>query len=592
MSLPADESVHTAPRWMSRSERFLAVATGLLSICAIVVVLGLTNLSRAHDAVMDEFVRARATRVASYSLIQATIDTETGQRGFLLTNDPAFLAPFDEGRASAARQFEELRTLIGDQPDLQARTARSEALFQEALDGMAETVRRQRANTLSRSELREDLLRSKHVMDALREENVGLLRAVEQSIGTLRAEEQRSRASLYWVGGILAVLTLLAVALTVFALRTERRSWHAAFAALSQARARAAASDLAKTRFLAVASHDMRQPLHAITLYLSALNKRVDNPEARDIIGKMDRATQSMVAMFSTLLDAARMQAGVVDPDISEFPLQDVMDRILAENPGGKITATSTALHVRSDPVLFERALRNLVSNALKHGGGAARIDAADHGDRVEIAVTDSGHGIPREERERIFEEFVRLEGRTEGLGLGLSIVKRISDLLDMRVRAEEARGGGAKFVIEQPRGRGGAPAQAAAAEQVSLAGANVLVMDDDELARSAIAGAMRDAGAIVHECANGSDVERALDGGFNPALMVMDLRIDGELQGIDISKRARMRFAPPTPVMIITGDTAADTLELLRASGFAWLIKPVDPLELHAAAAEQLRAP
>lgn len=590
MSLPADDSSHTPPRWMSRSERFLAVASALLAICAIVVVIGLTNLSRAHDAVMAEFVHTRAARAATYGLMQASIDMETGQRGYLLTGDQSFLEPFEAGQSAADVHLARLRELAADAPDLQARVGRIEALHSSAVGGLSTTLGDYRRGGQTRAELREALRASKVLIDELRAENMALLRSVEQSAARLREEERESSDALYWSGGILAILTLLAVGLTVFALRTERRSWHAAFAALSQARARAAASDLAKTRFLAVASHDMRQPLHAITLYLSALQRRVDNPEAREIIAKMDHATQSMVAMFSTLLDAARMQAGVVHPEITVFPLQPVIDRILAEHPGGKISAAPTQLNVRSDEVLLERTLRNLVSNAIKHGGGEARIEVAEHGERIEIAVVDSGPGIPEEERERIFEEFVRLEGRAEGLGLGLSIVKRTSDMLDMRVRVETAQSGGARFVIEQPSADGDAPAQAQHVEDTSIAGAKVLVMDDDELARGAISGAMRDMGAVVHECANGADVERAIAGGFQPALLLMDLRIDGQLQGIDIAHRARAGLSPPPPVMILTGDTAADTLSLLRASGFAWLIKPVDPRELHTAAAAQLR--
>src|SRR6185436_8177686 len=248
---------------------------------------------------------------------------------------------------------------------------------------------------------------------------------------TTRSIERSATTRLYWLAGALAVFAMIAVGVTVVALYRERASWRDAFAALADARdaaqdahARAAASDLAKTRFLAVASHDMRQPLHALTLYLSALDRRVENPEARGILAKMERATDSMIAMFSTLLDLARIQAGAVEPEIADFALQDVFDRLAAENPGGNLTVMRTHLRVHSDAVLVERALRNLVSNALKHGGGEARISARLAGPRVEVVVADNGPGIAPEDQARVFDEFVRLDGRGEGLGLGLSIVR------------------------------------------------------------------------------------------------------------------------------------------------------------------------
>lgn len=353
-------------------------------------------------------------------------------------------------------------------------------------------------------------------------------------------------------------------------------------------------SNLAKTRFLAVASHDMRQPLHALTLYLSALERRVDTDEARDIVAKMDRATQSMVGMFSTLLDLARIQAGVVHPDIAVTPVQAVIDRILAEHPASNIEAAHTPLAMRTDPLLLERILRNLVTNALKHGGGKARIAVARTGAFVEIAVADDGPGIAQEDQARIFEEFVRLDRGAPGLGLGLAIVRHIADLLDMPIRVESSPGAGARFILKAPAA---APEEAAtpATEMkavASLRGAAVLVMDDDALAREAISGALRDIGADVRACEDEAACINALDGSFTPRLLVMDLRIHGELAGIAIARRLSQLLRPTPGVVMVTGDTEPETLELLRTSGFGWLIKPVDPRDLEAAAAARLPAP
>jgi signal transduction histidine kinase/CheY-like chemotaxis protein len=435
-------------------------------------------------------------------------------------------------------------------------------------------------------------------MDALRAEVAALLRAVEQKVDQARALERRNTDTLYLIGGLLAVLTLLAVALTVWALRWERKSWRAAYAALSEANEaaenahqRAHASDLAKTRFLAVASHDMRQPLHALTLYLSALERRVEGAEARDIIKKMDRATQSMVGMFSTLLDLARIQAGVVKAEPTNVRLQDVIDRIVAEHPDSVVEAAPTMLAAHTDPLLLERLLRNLVSNAIKHGGGHTRINVVETDGEVEVSVADDGPGIKPEDHERIFEEFARGERRADGLGLGLAIVSRIADMLDTTIRLVSAPGEGACFIVRMPAAEI-EDAQALPAEDTrTLEGASILVVDDDTLAREAVAGMLSDFGADVRAAEDEATAASAIDEGFAPRLLVMDLRIGGELAGVDIAQRLRDRVAPAPNIIIVTGDTGPEAMSQLQAAGFQWLIKPVHPPELSRAAAAQLSA-
>lgn len=410
-----------------------------------------------------------------------------------------------------------------------------------------------------------------------------------------RSAETDLRNRLDIIGIALAILSLTAAMLAMLALRREREQWRLANEMAEAARAKAAESDLAKTRFLAVASHDMRQPLHALTLYISALQRRVDTDEARDILAKMERATNSMVSMFATLLDLARIQAGVVNPDVRAFPLQDVLDRIVAENPGGSVEAAPSPLIIRSDPVLVERILRNLVSNALKHGGGHARIEVGQDKGGAVISVTDSGPGIPEEDHQRAFEEFVRLDGAKggEGLGLGLSIVKRIADILGAELTLSNPPGGGAKFSLRLTTTSGevrlGAPHVRTGG--TPLANVPILVIDDDAIARSAMSGALRDLGAAVRDGGCEADGEAILTSGFAPRMMIMDLRIDDKLQGIDIANRLRAKLPAPPRVFVVTGDTAPETLALLRASGFSWLIKPVDPAKLTSVLAEAAQA-
>jgi len=352
-------------------------------------------------------------------------------------------------------------------------------------------------------------------------------------------------------------------------------------------------AELAKSRFLAVASHDMRQPLHALTLYLAALARRVDNEEARDILAKMERATESMITMFGTLLDLARIQAGVVNPEIAPFALQDVFECIAAEHTQGELDVQPTTITLYSDAALIERALRNLVTNAIKHGGGKARLSAQAVGDRAEIVVADNGPGIAKEDQARIFEDFVRIErrGASGGLGLGLSIVKGISAALDVPVEVESEPGRGARFILRPRLSAVAAASERANDDVASLNGAPALVVDDDATAREAVAAALADMGAEVRTAGSEAEAEAHLAEGFAPRLLVMDLRIDNELRGIDIARRLCARLAKPPRVVVVTADTAADTLAMLRNSRFAWLIKPVNPRDLSRMAAVQLAA-
>jgi CHASE3 domain sensor protein/ActR/RegA family two-component response regulator/anti-sigma regulatory factor (Ser/Thr protein kinase) len=593
---PQEQAPPTAPalHGFSRAERLMAVTAALLAAAIVAIIIALVGLAGLRASVQADLAAARAARLAVYGLMQASIDAETAQRGYLLTNDHEFLDPYETGRAEALRHLAALRESATSHVDLAEDVASAEALAQRAFDQLAAPL----SQRPSQRELRASLTASKETMDALRHEARDLLREIEAFLEARRVAERETTERLYWMGGALALLAMVALAITLLALYRERKAWRDTFGALNaareaaeDARERAAASDLAKTRFLAVASHDMRQPLHALTLYLSALDRRIENAEARGILVKMERATDSMIAMFSTLLDLARIQAGAVDPEITDFALQDVFDRLVAENPGGKLEVQRTSLHLYSDAVFVERALRNLVSNALKHGGGHARLTARAVGDRAEIVVADDGPGIPAEDQDRVFDEFVRLDTRAEGLGLGLAIVRGIARALEIPIELKSEPGRGSKFILRPRLSQAVEQTTAPAATLQSLNGALALVVDDEQLAREAVARALTDLGARVRVAANEPDALAVLAEGFAPQLLVMDLRIDGELQGIHIAQRLRARLASPPHVIVITGDTAADTLNLLQESGFAWLIKPVNPRDLSQLAATQMAA-
>ena len=565
-----------------RAEVILMAAIGVVSLLVVAMaalVWSGERLQREEHAVVDRVRTARAQLILAS---QAQNDAEAISARYAATGNRAVLQDFEQAKASARAYLDELRATVADDADAGASITRIENLVERRFTILdAEIAAGSSALSATRQEV--------GVYSAFREETAALFTLFNSRIDDARIAQAAARRQLNIVAITLAALSLIASGLAIFALRREREQWRLAQAATETARAQAAASDLAKSRFLAVASHDMRQPLHALTLYLSALERRVQGEEARDIIRKMDRATQSMIGMFSMLLDLARVQAGVVTPEIVDAPLQPVIDRIAAEHPSGKVEAASSPLAVRTDPLLLERIIANLVVNALKHGGGKARLSARAEGDAAVIEVADNGPGIPPADQERIFEEFVRLDARGEGLGLGLAIVRGVARLLGISIELESELGRGTLFRLRLPLAQAPKVPAAPAAGAAALSGAAVLVMDDEPLAREAMAATLRDHGADLRVCADAEEVTAALDAGFRPRLLLLDLRIAGQLRGIDVANAARARLGASTRALIVTGDTDPDTLAALRASGHAWLIKPVDADDLLAAAAAQL---
>lgn len=563
-----------APPHANRADLILTATIGFVCVLVLSLLLVLAAAARLHEQSDDARAVNRVIRNEAIAFTQSMADAVSAQGSYIYGGDHQDLDQYNAAKVEARRHLAELQRLTADLPQVPPLVARIHSLAENEITVMDQGVAHPRGPHNQNDDF------DKEIRSTTDEFHAVILRRAD----LIRADEETARARLDSIAVALALLSLVTAALAILALRRERAQWAKANAALADAHAKAAASDLAKTRFLAAASHDMRQPLHALSLYIGALQRRVDTGEARDILTKMERAALSMSGMFSTLLDLARIQANVVTPEIENFPLQDAIDRVVAEYPGERIAATPAPFEVRTDPLLLERLLRNLVSNALRHGGGAARIEVKPSGSFAEIAVIDEGPGIREEDQERIFDEFVRLDGRAggEGLGLGLSIVKRIADLLGLDLHLRSAPGHGAAFIVNVPMTalRPIITPREPVGER-SFKGMRVLMMDDDHLALEAAAGMLRDGGAEVRACARESDVTAALADGFAPHLMVMDLRIDGDLAGVAIADRARAKFEHPPKVIMVTGDTAPEALTALRASGHQWLIKPVSPRDL-----------
>jgi two-component system, sensor histidine kinase and response regulator len=373
-------------------------------------------------------------------------------------------------------------------------------------------------------------------------------------------------------------------------LETQRRGQATQLHAAESARDAAVSADRAKSRFLATASHDLRQPLHAMNLFISALRRRVSGEEAVRLLEGMATATASMQGMFNSLLDVSKLDAGAIEPAFTDFPIEQVLTHLrtafadAAKAKDLKLDIPLAKGLVHSDPVLLESVLRNLISNAIRYTmNGDVSVTCHTHGDLMQIQVRDTGPGIPADQQEEIFEEFRRLGQAAQverGLGLGLAIVRRLANLLGIGLAVKSEVGVGSTFTAAVPQAQWddvivGAPA----AEQVSLVGRRLLLVDDDPLIRDALSAEIAEWGADTIVAGSAAEVFAAfaVPKRAAPELAIVDRDLGATLNGPELIAAIRERFSVNIPAVIVTGATDPDTLETLRQSGFPWITKPID---------------
>jgi signal transduction histidine kinase/CheY-like chemotaxis protein len=382
----------------------------------------------------------------------------------------------------------------------------------------------------------------------------------------------------------------------VVELREQTRAAHAA-------RTAAEAANRAKGQLLAAASHDLRQPLHALSLFAAALGARTQGTPLAPLVANVERSAASLDAQFDQLLDFSRLEANAFTPQRQRVVLAPLFARLEAEFAphaaarGLDLRFARTAAAVESDPALLPRILRNLVGNALRYTPtGGVVVGARRAGTRIAIDVYDTGPGIPPENRERIFDEFFRIDALSEvpqagrGTGLGLAIVKRFAALLGHDVSVASRPGRGARFRVLCPsaaRSPGRLlPGLAEPAGRVrALDGALVAVIDDDD---DAVDGMRALFGAWGARVAGGAHAAAVLDalGALEsyPDLIVADLRLAAG-SGIDAVARLRDELGTPAPALLVSGDVGAAAARDAREAGLALLRKPVDATALRIAA-------
>ena len=355
---------------------------------------------------------------------------------------------------------------------------------------------------------------------------------------------------------------------------------------LKVAKAEAEKASDAKSRFLAAASHDLRQPLQALSLQVGILGRKFKLDD-QPLVKKMEQCVFSLNAMLSDLLDLSKLDAGAVAPKIEDFSVAEMLTAIIAihssaaEAKGIRLRMVNSGLIARTDRLLLERILGNLLSNALRYtdkGGviiGCRRIQG-----KVWIEVRDTGIGIPQDNTAEIFDEFKQLanpeRNREKGSGLGLAIVKRTADLLGLEVRVSSRLGRGSSFSIELPLGDAAritpAPPSVQEDKEQKL---RIALVEDDASLRQTLAYVLEEIGHQV-VAAPSSQVVLAGLGETPPDILIADYRLGGMETGIDTIAVLTNAFGVPIPTVILTGETAPDVIRKIADQGVRVHHKPV----------------
>lgn len=354
---------------------------------------------------------------------------------------------------------------------------------------------------------------------------------------------------------------------------------------------------VAKSRFLAAASHDLRQPLHAMGLFLSALRHRENEPGKMQIIDDMGKSAEALNGLFNSLLDVSRLDAEIIEFNPTHATASNMFDGLRAQFMQ-QCVEKDVQLHMDgeqhvfySDSILLERVLRNLLSNAVQYtSSGSIVMRCTDHLEGAKlVTLQDTGVGIPAEFTEDVFSEYYQLNNpardRSKGLGLGLAIVRRLCELMDMPLEMESIEGHGTLFRLIVPGGdpaqikkkafRGGAPMEAT--------GRRVLVIDDELQVLQSMRYMLESWGCEVLLAESARDALKVIALTDEvPEVILSDYRLRDNLNGIDAIAVVRESVERELPAVIITGDTSPERLKEVTQTGLQVLHKPVSPNELH----------
>ena len=368
--------------------------------------------------------------------------------------------------------------------------------------------------------------------------------------------------------------------------------------ALREKKEEAEQATLSKSRFLAAASHDLRQPTHALGMFVARLAQLPHDPQTAGLIRHLESSVQAMQDLLDALLDISRLEANAVPVQFSSFAIEDVFEKLrgsyslLAQEKDLRFLVRASDLWVRSDAALLHRVLMNLVSNALKYtdtGGVVVACRLACGGKTIRLEVWDSGLGIAPEHHHAIFTEFFQVgnaeRNRSQGLGLGLNIVQRTLTLLGYSLKLCSRPGQGSRFSFDLPVVTPGLALpishQAVTTPHMAFNGSKLLVVEDDLLALAGLESLLESWGCEVRCAASLPQALVHLNAGWVPDLIVSDYRLPGDVNGFDVIRKVRETVEVAMAACLMSGDVNQDLTQTAKLAGLTLLNKPVRPAKL-----------
>lgn len=348
-----------------------------------------------------------------------------------------------------------------------------------------------------------------------------------------------------------------------------------------------------KSKFLTAASHDLRQPLQSLGMYISILSKKNQTPKNQEIFEKIDRAFDNVNNILAALLDISKLESDSVTPVKRDFPLQELFEQIktdiapYAQKKGLELNISTTNSVVHTDFTLLQRIVENFVSNAVCYtDNGNIEVGCQNNQGYAQIHVKDTGIGIPRESIDKIFEEYYQIDNparnHAKGLGLGLSIVKHISNLLNHKIEVISESNIGSTFTVYVPLTENSLQ-QIQVRDNVRTVNTKditVLLIDDDELVSDAISMLLDIEGFQVQVAMNGNEAIELLNENQQPNIIISDYRLPGK-NGKDVVQNIRDKMNQIVPAIILTGDTSVHEIESTNLTNCTILHKPADMQKL-----------
>ncbi len=367
---------------------------------------------------------------------------------------------------------------------------------------------------------------------------------------------------------------------------------------LRDAKEDAEKANRAKSQFLAAASHDLRQPLHAMQMYITALQQKVKDKDTLKIVSDIDAVSISTGRLLNAILDVSQLEAGAVQPQIEDFPVQEILHRVargfrpMSYRKGIALHIIPSSAYVRSDPVLLEQIIGNFVANAIRYtNSGRVLLGCRRRIGKLSIEILDTGPGIPKHQREAIFDDFHQLDNkerdRGKGLGLGLAIVRRLSICLDHQIEHSSKVNKGSRFAVIVELGEKPADNVESRPFETSffdLSNTSILLIEDDAMVLDATTHLLESWECKVTCAKSAQEAEYLMFDPYNiPDLIIADYRLPGSVNGVQAISNVIKKLGYLVPAFIITGEADTSEVRKIADHGYRVLSKPVHPAKLRA---------